>query len=510
MIPNTEKPPLGVSPDFPVDLHSAAARRRTKSTPMPGWAYYGIAILIVACLTLISAFGHAAKAHAADIYVEVTKDDASSIPYAGTSGWFWIPVVSMQSTGSLDTVCMPIGEYGVPSAEGNPISFAVWKATTSSGFPQFEDGVYYETDINTTLPLSNTTTDLGEWQWLCGSFSTPIEFSASDIFAVKGIGAGMAILEGDGYPSPYSYVRTVMNDGTFSTNTSFSGSKTASYNFSVPFTLSNGVPGGGEFGTPGTANLMLAVTEPEAFSTTASTTFDVTIRWQRGTMPVTGYELRFTHLSSGAVDTYTFPLDPEIPQGAIETITETVELVDEGTYSLQATLFSGYSPTTPTLPKVRQYGDGSLLTQFAVVTIDTPFDYDSVPGYTNPNYSATDCELDWDLNFNVGNCLGYLFSPSNAAFAQYRTLTLANSFPFSYAYQFPTIKDALYNNASTDDQAITVEILGGELTFLSRSMVAAVPFAPLLKEMLSAVMWAFLAYALYRMVIKAHDNNTPV
>ena len=131
-----------------------------------------------------------------------------------------------------------------------------------------------------------------------------------------------------------------------------------------------------------------------------------------------------------------------------------------------------------------------------------------IPGYESPSGVAEDCDINFLGTFSLSGCISYLILPDFQELQIYRSLNLADTFPFSYAYQFPVIMDAVYSNEDTAAQAITVPFMSSELTLLSRDMVAAVPFADLIRDMLSAVMWFLLAYALYRMVIKSHDSTT--
>lgn len=511
MIPKTNFPPQSVSSSFPVDLPSALAERRNKTNPTrKAWVEFVFHAIVGSIVIGTLLAGYANKANAAVIYEYVpetlpsTHSEAvtdSRWGYSGSSAYIYLPqIVSGQTISSLRLLAASqssfSGAYVNQICIFDTVTSSTRECTSTPAGPS-----------NSLSPDPNPSTNLagdppGALEEL--QLTTPYEIDtlgSNEVVRIQITPEGGYI---GGYGDDWSlgtygdYSTVMTNElpmvlwGAGSTIPEIYISDDGSYE-------SGGISGG--------ANLLLTITEPEAFSSTASTTFSVGVRYQRGTAPLTGYELRLVHLASGAVDTFNFFLDP-VEVGTIETIYEDVEVLYEGTYSLQATLFSGYSTSTPSLPKVKQYGQGSSMIQFAVVEPDIPFDYDSVPGYSNPSFSAESCTLDWELDFSLGDCLGYLFVPSNNSFAQYRTLTLADSFPFAYAYQLPDIKDALYNNANLEDQAITVEILGGELTFLSRDMVAAVPFAPTIREMLSAVMWFLLAYALYKMVIKAHDSNT--
>lgn len=143
-------------------------------------------------------------------------------------------------------------------------------------------------------------------------------------------------------------------------------------------------------------------------------------------------------------------------------------------------------------------------------------DYDlygsSSPTITYVQYASTSCQIDWDLEFNAADCVGYLFTPSEDVWGSYSELDdqLLTRFPFSYMPELNEIRNAIYSNWDADPPAIEVEILNGELTLLSRDMVAAVPYAPLIKSLLAALIWLLLIYALYAMILKIHDKETKV
>jgi len=108
------------------------------------------------------------------------------------------------------------------------------------------------------------------------------------------------------------------------------------------------------------------------------------------------------------------------------------------------------------------------------------------------------------------NAFIFLFYPAGDTVAQFNTLTLSDRFPFAYAYQVSTIRNAIFNSPQTASSTIQVSTPIGDMTFLSASMMAAVPFASLIKTLLSAVMWFMCVLVIYRRVLASHDNTTHV
>lgn len=258
---------------------------------------------------------------------------------------------------------------------------------------------------------------------------------------------------------------------------------------------------------------VLRINEPASLETTASTTVSVSFDFVvSDSLPARAYEIAAERLAGGGGITYfrgeLYDLVGIVTPGVVYTGETDISLPAEGTYKLSVRLLYHDGEDVNEAPVLYTVDVGKSLV-FSAVVVDYVAGA-SVPGRSYVIYPPESCEISWDTGFNFGDCMGYLFSPGPDAWTKYSTLTLRNSFPFSYVYQFPAIKDALYANENTADQAITVSILGGTLTFLSRDMVAAVPFAPLIREMLSAVMWFLLVYSLYTMVLRSHDNHTRI
>lgn len=184
----------------------------------------------------------AVPAHAFTV-LDVSKNQASAIPYQTSSSNTWIPIVEFQGTGSFDTVCMIPGFAGSPGSIGTPIEYYTYKL---DAWPTFTSGVFHGTDINGTLPAGNTDSDPAAWEFVCSSFSTPINFSPGDSWAIAFINPGGTAITDGSQASPYSYLRTAQATGSWGgTNSNFGpvSPVTASFNFSVPLIISLGPPG---------------------------------------------------------------------------------------------------------------------------------------------------------------------------------------------------------------------------------------------------------------------------
>lgn len=278
------------------------------------------------------------------------------------------------------------------------------------------------------------------------------------------------------------------------------------------------VPAPDPDGNPSTH--IIRITEPAAYSIVSSTSTPFSVSFDAqinaSTTQPNAYQISYRNDTTYAYVQQRGYLvdDAEYFDEGLLTVSTTTLLTTEGTWSMEVVLGRGATNGTEGGPgqvtefsTIGPYFSGH---RFSVV-VETNVSHE-VPGASYTIFPAESCDLNLnpfeESTFNFGDCMGYLFQPPQSTWEKYGTLTLAASFPFSYAYQFGPIKDALYANENTSSQAITVDILGGTLTLLSRDMVASVPFAPTIREILSAVMWFLLAYALYRMILRVHDTHT--
>lgn len=108
------------------------------------------------------------------------------------------------------------------------------------------------------------------------------------------------------------------------------------------------------------------------------------------------------------------------------------------------------------------------------------------------------------------NAFLWLFYPAGDTVAQFRSLSLADRWPFAYAYQVGEIRNAVFSSPTTASTTIQVSTPMGDITFLSAAMMSSVPFAALIKTLLSAVMWFMAVMVIYRRILASHDTQTHV
>jgi len=111
----------------------------------------------------------------------------------------------------------------------------------------------------------------------------------------------------------------------------------------------------------------------------------------------------------------------------------------------------------------------------------------------------------------------FLFRPSAASLANFDSLPdrMKTKAPFSYAYDANVLRQELFTASSTASTtfAVSTKFIPGHststITFLSASMLSAVPYASRIKDILGWILWFFAIEYIYFRVIRSHDNQTP-
>lgn len=129
----------------------------------------------------------------------------------------------------------------------------------------------------------------------------------------------------------------------------------------------------------------------------------------------------------------------------------------------------------------------------------------NLPGDPTP----IDCGT-FDVGCYIKNAMIWLFWPDQSSLAKFNSLTLENSFPFAYAYQIDNLRDELFDASETGSSTISVTVPNfGTITFLSKSMLEAVPYASLVKTILGWILWLMAVEYIYYRILRSHDTNTP-
>lgn len=206
--------------------------------------------------------------------------------------------------------------------------------------------------------------------------------------------------------------------------------------------------------------------------------------------------------------TLTFPISSS---GSFSDST-TTPLLEEGTYTLTTAISKptyslfGFNFFTTTLV--------STTTSFTVGTTTAwdNFQSQSITNIQNTinTFATSTCALNF-TSFNLGDCVLSFVWPGPGAFDQFKTLTLSNRAPFAYAYQIPTLINAVFDSPLAASSTISYDFDGfGSLTIFSQSLLSSIPFAALIKGLLTAFMWFGGALVIYRKIMGVHDHTSHV
>lgn len=107
------------------------------------------------------------------------------------------------------------------------------------------------------------------------------------------------------------------------------------------------------------------------------------------------------------------------------------------------------------------------------------------------------------------NAFSFLFVPQSSTITKITKIpeTLSTKFPFAYVYDFQQSITGIYVN-NTSQPSLSFNFAGlGELTLISQSMVANVPFAGLILQLLTAVAWLLFGMQMYRRTLRVFNTN---
>jgi len=195
-----------------------------------------------------------------------------------------------------------------------------------------------------------------------------------------------------------------------------------------------------------TATHVIRVNAPELYEVTASTTIDVNFDWQQGSTTTNVYSLQFVNtLSYQSLYVPWDWLDEGTEEGTF-TQSTSVTLPAGGTWKMGVLIGDGGldDPSYPTT--YIDALDGHIFSAVFEDNVSHP-----VFGPAYQEFSAESCQLDWDLDFNVSDCVGYLLIPGQNMFSPYAALrdTLATKFPFSYFFSMADTWQALTATGGT-------------------------------------------------------------
>lgn len=255
---------------------------------------------------------------------------------------------------------------------------------------------------------------------------------------------------------------------------------------------------------------VVQINSPENFSTTSSpvnVNFSAYVAEdaQPATYP-THYNMRLVYEATGETDIFVYPLPDFIPGDVFDVATST-PLGPHGNY--QMTISLSYLDSSEIYDTYQPVGTPKTVF-FAHETVSgVPF---GTIGYGGPTGSASDCNVNFlGSDFSLSGCISYIVSPATTTMQNFSSLNLENRFPFAYAYDIGQVRADLFDAPETASTSLSVDVPNfGTITFISRAMVEAVPFGPLIKTILSALLWLFMAEYIYKAILRSHNQNTGI
>lgn len=121
--------------------------------------------------------------------------------------------------------------------------------------------------------------------------------------------------------------------------------------------------------------------------------------------------------------------------------------------------------------------------------------------------TPTSCDT-LDIGCYIKIAVGWAFFPSQDSVDQFQTLTLANSYPFQYAYDIGNVRNELLTASATSTLTITVPFgTFGNITLLSAGLIQAVPFVGLLRTIIGYLLWFLFAELVYYQILRSHNKE---
>jgi len=113
----------------------------------------------------------------------------------------------------------------------------------------------------------------------------------------------------------------------------------------------------------------------------------------------------------------------------------------------------------------------------------------------------------------IGGCITnafiYVFMPSDNALEQFASLRtdMDSRAPFVYATQIPDLWDSLYTTASSASLTVSASTSIGQITFISKSQLEAIPLSSMIRDIIGGLLWVLLGFTLYHRLLRLFDHN---
>jgi len=117
-----------------------------------------------------------------------------------------------------------------------------------------------------------------------------------------------------------------------------------------------------------------------------------------------------------------------------------------------------------------------------------------------------------DIGCYISNGLQYVFTPDPQVVAKFRSLTLASSSPFSYAYDMGVLREELFETSTTTQLSVVVPFpipsnASATISLISKSQIEAIPFTDFIKLIITSLLWIMLASTMYYQILNVHNKE---
>jgi len=120
--------------------------------------------------------------------------------------------------------------------------------------------------------------------------------------------------------------------------------------------------------------------------------------------------------------------------------------------------------------------------------------------------TSASCET-FDFGCHLESAISWTFGVNQATLNKFSTITLENRIPFAYLYDMGNLYNEMFDR-NAEDFEIKIDFLGNDLILLSTTKLEEVPFQPLVRTTIGAIMIFMTAMFLYRKLLGVHNEET--
>jgi len=142
----------------------------------------------------------------------------------------------------------------------------------------------------------------------------------------------------------------------------------------------------------------------------------------------------------------------------------------------------------------------------------TPIPFTVVLSYTPSDVYSTDLDFTecstLEIFCHLKNVAVWFFGISDSTLEQFASLTLENSFPFSYIYDVPVLFSDLVSSSPASVPSVVIPIGSESFTLFSSTSFSSSPVASTIRTFLTYAIWFLFVYAVYRRATTFFDEDT--